>query len=202
MSRSHEILYFVGQRLLWGLQGGVFVFCLVHLRGTPALVTMRAPDVHVHLAPTPAAVAPPPAPVALPSAPLEPRFDRPRTACAGVRLLDGIHVDSFRSITYVDRAWVDHLLENQPILMRSARIVPETRDGRTIGIRLFGIRPGASGLARLGFENGDLLRAINGYDIADPERALEAYAKLRSSFEFYALIERHNIPRFMEFRIC
>src|SRR5690606_26542276 len=55
----------------------------------------------------------------------------------------------------VDRAVVDNILENQAELMRSARIVPEKgADGKTVGIRLFGIRPDTL-LGSLGLQNGD-----------------------------------------------
>jgi hypothetical protein len=39
---------------------------------------------------------------------------------------------------------------------------------------LFGIRPDTL-LGTLGLENGDRLQTINGFDMASPEKALEAY---------------------------
>ena len=63
--------------------------------------------------------------------------------------------------------------ENQAELMRSARIVPEQENGKVVGIRLFGIRPETL-LGTLGLENGDRLQTINGFDMASPEKALEA----------------------------
>src|SRR5690606_18519979 len=40
----------------------------------------------------------------------------------------------------IDRGVVDKILENQAELMKSARIVPEQKDGQVVGIRLFGVR--------------------------------------------------------------
>src|SRR6266540_142814 len=80
----------------------------------------------------------------------------------------------------VDRQVVDKILENQAELMRSARPVPEQEHGKVVGIRLFGIRPDTL-LGTLGLENGDRLQSINGFDMASPEKALEAYAKLRTA---------------------
>ena len=80
----------------------------------------------------------------------------------------------------VDRSVVDKILENQAQLMRSARIVPEQKDGKIVGIRLFGIRPDTL-LGTLGLQNGDRLEQINGFDMASPEKALEAYARLRTA---------------------
>jgi general secretion pathway protein C len=93
----------------------------------------------------------------------------------------------------VDRAVVDSILENQAQLMRSARIVPEQKDGKTVGIRLFGIRPDTL-LGMLGLQNGDRLEQINGYDIANPEKALEAFAHLRTASELTVGLERRGKP--------
>ncbi|MDP9002878.1 MAG: general secretion pathway protein GspC, partial [Myxococcota bacterium] len=80
----------------------------------------------------------------------------------------------------VDRGVVDKILENQAELMRQARIVPEQENGKVVGIRLFGVRPDTL-LGALGMENGDRLEKINGFDMTSPEKALEAYARLRTA---------------------
>jgi general secretion pathway protein C len=91
----------------------------------------------------------------------------------------------------VDRSVVDSILENQAQLMRSARIVPEQKDGKTVGIRLFGIRADTL-LGSLGLQNGDRLENINGYDIANPEKALEAFAHLRTASELNVGLNRRG----------
>ena len=80
----------------------------------------------------------------------------------------------------IDRGTVDKILENQAELMKMARIVPEKEGDKIVGIRLFGVRPDTM-LGLIGLENGDRLQTINGFDIANPEKALEAYARLRSA---------------------
>ena len=80
----------------------------------------------------------------------------------------------------IDRGVVDKILENQADLMRQARIVPEQENGRVVGIRLFGVRNDTL-LGTLGMENGDRLQTINGFDMSSPEKALEAYARLRTA---------------------
>jgi len=80
----------------------------------------------------------------------------------------------------IDRGVVDKILENQSELMRQARIVPEQENGKVVGIRLFGVRPETL-LGTLGMEQGDRLQTINGFDMASPEKALEAYARLRTA---------------------
>ena len=95
---------------------------------------------------------------------------------------------------------IDNVLENQAQLMRSARIVPEQKDGKTVGIRLFGIRPDTL-LGTLGLQNGDRLEKINGYDMASPEKALEAYARLRTAPSLSVQLTRRGAPVTLEIQI-
>jgi general secretion pathway protein C len=100
----------------------------------------------------------------------------------------------------VDRSVIDKILENQAVLMRSARIVPEQENGKTVGIRLFGIRPDTL-LGTIGLENGDRLEKINGFDMASPEKALEAYARLRAADHLTVSINRRGQPTNIDFNI-
>jgi general secretion pathway protein C len=101
---------------------------------------------------------------------------------------------------HVDRAVVDNILENQAQLMRTARIVPEQKDGKVVGIRLFGIRPETL-LGKLGLQNGDRLEAINGFEMASPEKALEAYARLRTADSLAVKVTRRGAPVTIDFKI-
>ncbi|HKQ71788.1 MAG TPA: type II secretion system protein GspC [Polyangiaceae bacterium] len=100
----------------------------------------------------------------------------------------------------VDRQVVDKILENQAELMRSARIVPEQENGKVVGIRLFGIRPDTL-LGTLGLENGDRLQTINGFDMASPEKALEAYARLRTADHLTVQVNRRGANQNIDFNI-
>jgi general secretion pathway protein C len=100
----------------------------------------------------------------------------------------------------VDRQVVDKILENQAELMRSARIVPEQENGKVVGIRLFGIRPDTL-LGTLGMENGDRLQTINGFDMASPEKALEAYARLRTADHLTVQVNRRGQNMNLDFNI-
>jgi len=100
----------------------------------------------------------------------------------------------------VDRAVVDKILENQAELMRSARIVPESKDGKVVGIRMFGIRPDTL-LGTLGMQNGDRLESINGFNMSSPEKALEAYARLRTATNLNVKLNRRGSPVSIDYRI-
>lgn len=100
----------------------------------------------------------------------------------------------------VERSVVDQVLENQAELMRSARIVPEKEGDKIVGIRLFGIRPDSL-LGTLGLENGDRLQSINGFEMADPQKALEAYARLRTAERLTVSVNRRGKPMNIDFNI-
>lgn len=211
MTSTQEMLFFLGQRAFWGLNGGVLALAFVQLRGAPPPAAPAAsPEIHVHLAPTasaPAARAPaaraPEAldPATFPTA-LPPRRGKDaQAACRVARYHKGIYGEHFEGERFIDHRYIDEILENQPALMRSARIVPEKEDGKTVGIRLFGVRSDSL-LGQLGFENGDRIDMINGFEIADPEHALEAYSRLRNSPEIEVLIQRRGSAQWLQFHIC
>ena len=134
--------------------------------------------------------APPPKPATPPPAVAE--AAAPAPAGANTDELDrGIKQVSETKYT-VNRSLVDKLLQNQGELMRSARVVPHEENGRVVGVKLYGIRK-SSLFGKLGLQNGDMLRTINGFDMGSPDTALEAYAKLRSASNLsVALVRRGN----------
>jgi len=101
---------------------------------------------------------------------------------------------------HVDHAVIDNILEHQADLMKSARIVPESKDGKVVGIRLFGIRPDTL-LGTLGIQNGDRLESINGFDMGSPEKALEAYARLRTATSLNVKVNRRGAPLSIDYKI-
>ncbi len=100
----------------------------------------------------------------------------------------------------IDRGVVDKILENQADLMRQARIVPEQENGKMVGIRLFGVRPDTL-LGTLGMENGDRLQTINGFDMTSPEKALEAYARLRTADHLTVQVNRRGANQNLDYNI-
>jgi len=91
----------------------------------------------------------------------------------------------------VQRATVDSLLGNMSMLSRSARIVPEIRDGKAAGFRLFSVRPDGP-FAKIGLQNGDVISAINGLEMSSPDKALEVYTKLKSASHLSVGLERNG----------
>jgi general secretion pathway protein C len=100
----------------------------------------------------------------------------------------------------VDRGIVDKILENQADLMKTARIVPDKENGKLVGIRLLNFRPDSL-LGTLGMESGDRLEKINGFDMTSPEKALEAYARLRTADHLTVSLNRRGQPTNLDFNI-
>jgi general secretion pathway protein C len=92
------------------------------------------------------------------------------------------------------------LLESQSTVMRSARVVPHKEGDAIVGLKLFGIRRG-SPIAVLGFNNGDSVRTVNGYELSDPEKALEAYSKLKDATQIDVAIVRDGKPLTLRYRL-
>jgi hypothetical protein len=100
----------------------------------------------------------------------------------------------------ITRKGLDAALGSFSSLSRSMRLVPETKDGKPNGFRVFAIKPGSL-LARIGFQNGDLVQGLNGNDLTTPDKALEAYAKLRSSRLLRVSLLRQGKPIDIEMKI-
>ncbi len=117
----------------------------------------------------------------------------PRTIAAKIRKLSDTEY-------VIERSALEQIMDSQSELMRSVRIVPETKDGQVRGVRVFGIRPGSLPTL-LGLQNADLLLSINGFDIASPESALQSYAQLARATALDVRLERHGAPVALWIRI-
>ena len=69
-----------------------------------------------------------------------------------------------------------------------------------VGVKLYGIRR-TSLLGRLVVRNGYMLRTINGFDMASPDTALEAYSVLRSADKLTLAVKRQNNETTLEYNI-
>lgn len=100
----------------------------------------------------------------------------------------------------LSRSRVEEVLKDPMSALRSVRVVPEVKDGEPVGLRLYGIRP-SSLLGSIGVRNGDRLETINGFDMANPEKALQAYARLRNVERLDVHLVRSGKPVDLTLRI-
>jgi len=100
----------------------------------------------------------------------------------------------------INRSLLNGVLEDQGALMRTARVIPHQENGRTVGVKLYGIRRNSL-LGRLGIQNGDMLRQINGFNMSEPDEALRAYTRLRNSENLTVSLVRRGQPVNIEYTV-
>lgn len=100
----------------------------------------------------------------------------------------------------VSRRVGDVLTTGELANTRAIKPVPEIERGTTVGVRLFGVRPGTC-LYSLGVRNGDSIRKVNGVDVADSEACLEAYARLRRPTHAQVELVRGGRPATLDYDI-
>jgi len=91
----------------------------------------------------------------------------------------------------IPRAEIDKTLSNLNDVAMQARIVPAFKDGVAQGFKLFSIRPDSI-YTKIGIQNGDVIKRINGYDLNSPEKALEIYSKLKEAGRIDIEVERNG----------
>lgn len=147
----------------------------------------------------PQPVAPPPAPIAAAPPPPDEKPPPHKSSITEEELNAGVTAVSETQYN-ISRQLLDKVLGNQAELMRAARVIPYEENGRVVGVKVYGIRRNAL-LGKLGIQNGDVLRTINGFDLSSPDSALEAYTKLREANEFSIAMMRRGAPKTMEYSV-
>lgn len=95
---------------------------------------------------------------------------------------------------------IDKALNNLSELSTQARIVPAFEGGKTIGFKLFSIRPGSL-YSKVGLQNGDVITRINGYEMSSPEKGLEIYTKLKDAKSVNVDLKRRGKPMTLDYNI-
>ncbi len=93
----------------------------------------------------------------------------------------------------VARADIDALIAMDVQDKAGVRIVPSMKDGKPNGFKLYAIRSDSIA-AKLGFQNGDTVHAVNGVPLTTPKKALEAYEKLKTTAVFRVSVTRRGNP--------
>jgi general secretion pathway protein C len=100
----------------------------------------------------------------------------------------------------VGQGEVDKALNNLAELSTQARIVPAFEGGKTVGFKLFSIRPGSL-YSKIGLQNGDVITRINGYEMSSPEKGLEIYGKLKDAKQVTVDLKRRGKPQTLDYSI-
>lgn len=99
----------------------------------------------------------------------------------------------------IARSAVDAILENHSLLARSVRVKPKQAKTGTVLV-LSRVRKGSL-LSRIGLKRGDAIEALNGFSLASPEKALQAFARLRTASNLWLRLRRGEKPITIEYRI-
>lgn len=80
----------------------------------------------------------------------------------------------------IARGDVDNVLAHLNELGTQARIMPNFENGRPNGFKLLNVRPD-SFYAKIGIQSNDVIQRINGHEMSAPDKALEAYQRLKDA---------------------
>jgi len=100
----------------------------------------------------------------------------------------------------VGKETLNRQLNNLPKLLRQAKAVPHTRNGKKAGFRVVNIQKG-SVFEDLGIREGDVIQSVNGTPIRTPRQALTAYRALKSSDSFRVDVLREGQPVTLSFSV-
>lgn len=100
----------------------------------------------------------------------------------------------------VAKAEVDHQLQNLSQVFTQMRAVPNLKDGKTDGFRIFAIRR-ESIFDRIGLENNDVVQRINGVELTDPARAMGLLQELQEETRLEVDVLRGGAPRTLSYEI-
>jgi hypothetical protein len=138
------------------------------------------------------------------SVPLVPDIEPARVPPAPEADLDAMIAKDVRSVganAYeIDKELVDKALADPMTVAKGARFVPAVKNGKPIGIKLYAVRP-SSIFAMLGFENGDTIMRVNGFDLTSADKVLEVYTKLRDASSLQIDLERRHQPLTLTYSI-
>ncbi len=91
----------------------------------------------------------------------------------------------------VDESEVENALANINQLLTQIRVVPNFQDGKADGFKVFAIKPDSI-FAKVGLQNGDVIRKVNDQDITSPEKAFGLFQELRNEKNLSVEISRRG----------
>lgn len=121
-----------------------------------------------------------------------PEPDSSASAEASAKFAEGVREISETEYE-LSRASMNSLFEDSSKLARTARVIPQMKDGKMVGMKLFAIRA-KSPLASLGLKNGDTVTQVQGQSITSPDEALKVYAELKNAKKVEITLERQGQP--------
>ena len=100
----------------------------------------------------------------------------------------------------VDQQELETALQNLPLLLTQARAVPYFKDGKAVGLRMFSIKAGSM-YEKIGLQNGDILKSINGNSLSDISQAMRLFELLKEERSISVSLERNREEKNMHYQI-
>jgi general secretion pathway protein C len=100
----------------------------------------------------------------------------------------------------IEREEIDKILTNLSTVSQGARIMPSFNGTQAEGFKLVSIRP-KSIFKKLGLQNRDVIKKINGYPLDSLDKALEIFQKLKSARSIDIEITRRGKTKKLNYRI-
>ncbi len=91
----------------------------------------------------------------------------------------------------IDRSVLDKVLGNTASLVKGVNMIPAMKDGKPNGFKIYPSRTSTI-WNKIGIQFGDIIKSINNLEMTSPDKALEAYAKLRTASHLTLVIERKS----------
>jgi general secretion pathway protein C len=110
----------------------------------------------------------------------------------------GIEVQGDKVV--ISRAKVDASLSDLNKVIQQARMVPNFKDGKVNGFKIFAIRNGSI-FQELTIKNGDIIHQINGNEVNSVEKALPLLSLLRDEQEISIDITRRGRSQTLKYEI-
>lgn len=100
----------------------------------------------------------------------------------------------------IDRREVERTVENMNEVFTQARAVPYFEDGKTVGFRVFAIKPG-SVFEKVGLQNGDVVQRVNGVELTDPTKAISLFTELQNEGHIAVDLQRNKQSKSFSYEI-
>ena len=100
----------------------------------------------------------------------------------------------------IDRREVEKTVANLNEVFTQARAVPYFEDGKTVGFRVFAIKPG-SVFEKIGLQNGDIINRVNGVELTDPTKAISLFTELQNEGHIAVDLQRNKAAKSFSYDI-
>ncbi|MBI3768008.1 MAG: type II secretion system protein GspC [Deltaproteobacteria bacterium] len=100
----------------------------------------------------------------------------------------------------IDRRELERTVANLNEVFTQARAVPYFEDGKTVGFRVFAIKPG-SVFEKIGLQNGDVINRVNGVELTDPTKAISLFTELQNEGHIAVDLQRNKATKSFSYEI-